>query len=421
MLDQYFKKPQTVDRIRESWLGEPIERYVVWLSDNGYAARNVERRVPILMHFSEFARERGATAFDQLPGLVDAFVDHWVRTRRRRGRTREARRHIAGAARVPVAQMLALLVPGYRYRFREPLPPPFVEAAPGFFDYLRNERGLRPLSIALYEHNLRRFQAYLERIELRTLDALSPAVLSAFAVDAGRELGKGSLSALCSHVRVFLRYLHRERVHARDLSASVDCPRVYRLSTVPRSISWDDVQRLLDSVDRRTPVGKRDFAILLLLVTYGLRAAEVAGLTLDSIDWERERLEIPGRKANHHTAFPLSAVVGAAIVDYLRHGRPESSARALFLAAQAPFPPARARLISQCASRRLRQAGIQVARAGSHTLRHSCVRRLVDAQFSLKAIGDYIGHSRPKSTEVYAKVDLEALREVALGHGEELA
>ena len=316
--------------------------------------------------------------------------------------------------------MLALLVPGYRYRFREPLPTPFVESAPGFFDYLRNERGLKALSIALYEHNLRRFHAYLERVGLHELDALSPALLSAFTVDAGGDLGKGSLSTLCSHVRVFLRYLHRERVLARDLSTSVDCPRVYRLSTVPRSISWDDMQRLLDSVDRRTPVGKRDFAILLLLVTYGLRAAEVAGLTLDSIDWEHERLEIPDRKAGHHTAFPLSAVVGTAIVDYLRHGRPESSERALFLAAQAPFQPARSRLISECAGRRLRQAGIQIARPGSHTLRHSCVRRLVEAQFSLKAIGDYIGHRRPKSTEVYAKVDLEALREVALGHGEEL-
>ena len=127
---------------------------------------------------------------------------------------------------------------------------------------------------------------------------------------------------------------------------------------MPRSISWEDVQRLLDDVDRRTPVGKRDYVILLLLVTYGLRAAEVAGLTLESIDWERERLEVPDRKAGHRTAFPLSAVVGAAIVEYLRHGRPASSLRALFLTAQAPFKPAGSRGISQCATRRLRDAGI---------------------------------------------------------------
>ena len=256
---------------------------------------------------------------------------------------------------------------------------------------------------------------------MHELEALSPALLSAFVVDAGRELGKGSLSALCSHVRVFLRYLHRERVLVRDLSTSVDRPRVYRLSTLPRSISWDGVERLLGSVDRRTPVGKRDFAILLLLVTYGLRAAEIAGLTLDSIVWERERLEIPDRKAGHHTAFPLSAVVGAAIVDSLRHGRPSSSQRTLLLAATAPFQPARAQLISQCATRHLQAAGLRVARPGSHTLCHTCVQRLDDAQFPLKTVGDSMGHRRAYSTETDAKVNLEVLREVALGHGEELA
>ena len=261
----------------------------------------------------------------------------------------------------------------------------------------------------------------LRRIGLRELEALSPAVLSAFVADAGRALSKAPLSALCGHLRVFLRHLHRERLLSRDLSASVDCPRIYRLSSIPRAVSWEDVQCLLEGVDRRTPVGKRDFAILLLLVTYGLRAAEVAGLTLDSIDWERERLEIPDRKAGHHTAFPLSAIVGGAIVDYLRDGRPASCERALFLQAQAPFRPAGFRVISDCATRRLRNAGIQVARPGSHTLRHSCVQHLVEAQFPLKAIGDYLGHRRSKSTEVYAKLDLDALREVALGDGEELA
>ena len=229
------------------------------------------------------------------------------------------------------------------------------------------------------------------------------------------------MSGLCSHLRVFLGYLHRERVLTRDLADSVDSPRLYRLSTVPRSVSWEDVERLLQGVDRRTAVGKRDYAILLLLVTYGLRAAEVAGLTLDSFDWDRERLEIPDRKAGHHAAFPLSAVVGEAIVDYLRHGRPASSERALFLQAQAPFRPVGFRVVADRATRHLRNAGIEVARPGSHTLRHSCVRRLVEAQFPLKTIGDYVGHRRPKSTEVYAKLDLEALREVALGDGEALA
>ena len=188
----------------------------------------------------------------------------------------------------------------------------------------------------------------------------------------------------------------------------------------PRSISWDDVNRVLASVDRRTAAGRRDYAILLLLVTYGLRGREIAALTLDDIDWKRERLAVPERKAGHSTAFPLSAVVGEALVDYLRHGRPQTADRHVFVRAAAPRQPIGAAAVSALARSYLLKAGVDVPRPGSHTLRHSAVQRLVDADFPLKTIGDFIGHRSARSTEVYAKVAVEALRQVALGDGEEV-
>jgi integrase len=177
---------------------------------------------------------------------------------------------------------------------------------------------------------------------------------------------------------------------------------------------------VLGAVDRRTACGKRDYAILLLLVTYGLRAREVAALTLDDIDWRRDRLAIPGRKAGHSTAFPLSAVAGEALVDYLRHGRPASTDRHVFFRAVAPAGPASRVAVSACARHYLLQAGIAVPRPGSHTLRHTCVQRLVDAGFGFKAIGDFAGHRSPASTAIYAKVAIEPLRQVALGDGEQV-
>ena len=418
MLEKYYFKPETLDRIRGCWLGEPIENYVIWLTERGHSASTIRRRVPMLMHFARFAGAHGASRFEALPGLIDGFVEHWVRTRRRKGRTKEAKRHIAGVARVPVEQMLSLLLPGYTRPRPAPLPWPFVDSAPGFFDFLHRERGLRKTSIDLYRTNLRRLERYLQHIELDDIGALCPAVLSALTIESSKRLCKGALRALCAHVRVFLRYAYREGLIDRDLSKSVECPRVYRLSRVPRSISWDEVRRMLEAVERRTPSGKRDLAILLLLVTYGLRAREVAAMTLDSIDWQRERLRVPDRKAAHNTAFPLSSAVSEAIVDYLRFGRPESAHRTLFLCAKPPFRPINFAVVSARAARHLRNAGISVARPGSHTLRHACVQRLVDARFPLKTIGDYIGHRNPKSTEIYSKLDLEALRDVALGDGE---
>lgn len=221
-----------------------------------------------------------------------------------------------------------------------------------------------------------------------------------------------------SVLRVFLRYVHREGVLPADLSDVVGWPQVYRLSSIPRSITWDDVNRVLAGVDRRTPCGRRDYAMLLLLVTYGLRGREVAELTLDDIDWKRDRLAVPERKAGHSTAFPLSAVVGEALLDYLRNGRPQTLDRHVFFRAVAPVRPIGYAAVSARAAHYLLKAGVAVPRPGSHTLRHSTVQRLVDADFDLKTIGDFIGHRSARSTEIYAKVAVESLREVALGDGE---
>ena len=159
---------------------------------------------------------------------------------------------------------------------------------------------------------------------------------------------------------------------------------------------------------------------MLLIVTYGLRSREVAALTLDDIDWQRERLAVPERKAGHSTAFPLSSVVGEALVDYLRNGRPAATARQMFFRAVAPQRPIGPAAVSSLARAHLLKAGVDVPRPGSHTLRHSAVQRLVDADFDLKTIGDFVGHRSARSTEIYAKVAVEALREVALGDGEEV-
>jgi integrase/recombinase XerD len=418
MLERYFVKPQTVDRIRNGWLGEPIERYVSRLTEQGYSPRIVYRSVPLLMRFGEFAWRHGARRWDELPGQVDDFVKKWVRLHGTHCKGREAKRKLASEARNPVLQMLSLLLPEFKGQRRPALPEPFVKQAPEFWRYLREERGLRAASIDLYTHNLRRLERYLQTIGLHELEALSPAVLSGFVTHAGQALAKETLSGLCAHLRVFLGYLYRERLVPTDLSVSVDCPRVYRLAKLPRSIAWSDVQRLLSAVDRRTPVGKRDYAIVLLLITYGLRAREVAALRLDAIDWQRERLQVPERKAGHCTAFPLTPIVGNAIVDYLQHGRPKSTERLLFLCATAPHAPVSWAVVSQRTTHYLQTTGIEVHRPGSHSLRHTCVQRLVDAQLSLEVIGDYLGHRHPKSTEIYTKIEIEALREVALGEGE---
>jgi len=418
MLEQYFIKPATIDRFRCSWIATEIEAYVVWLVDEGFSAKSIWRRVPIVFSFGEFGRTRGADTIAQLAAFLDAFVAERVADHHRRTRST---RPMAKEVRGPLEQMLSIVLPGFDPTGRRPRPQPFADVAPRFFDYLVEERGLRPASIYHYRHHLDRCETYLRRIGVCSIGELSPTILSAYVIErAGAGLAKSTVRDSAGVLRVFLRYVHRQGVLGADLSGAVGWPQVYRLSSVPRSISWEDVNRVLASVDRRTEAGRRDYAILLLLVTYGLRGREIAALSLDDVGWKNDRLKIPERKAGHSTAFPLSPVVGEAILDYLRRGRPETSDRHVFFRAVAPRRPIGAAAVSSLCRAYLLKAGVEVPRPGSHTLRHSAVQHLVDADFDLKTIGDFIGHRSARSTEVYAKVAVEALREVALGDGEEV-
>jgi site-specific recombinase XerD len=392
-----------------------LEQYVAWMREHRYSTRCVIARVPALIHFGDFARDRGAATWDQLPEHVEPFIEHWVRAHYRRDH-KGSTATFARRLRRPIHQFLGVITPAAVARPARP--EPLAARVPGYFDYLRTVCGLRERSLGEHRRLLRLFEAYLDRIELRELRAVSPAVLGGFVTTIGAHYGKRTVQRTCAVLKGLFRYLHQASAVDRDLSKFVEAPRQYRLARIPRAISWDEVRRLLDAVDRRTPVGKRDYAILLLLVTYGLRAREVAALRPVDIDWKRERLQVPDRKAGHSTAYPLSPIVGDAIVDYLKNGRPDAPSPALFVHAAAPYAPINDVTVSQRAHWYLRKIDLGVPHAGSHTLRHACVQRLVDAQLSLKAIGDYVGHRSPTSTAVYTKIDIEGLREVALGNGE---
>jgi integrase len=391
MLERYFAKPSTIDRIRANWLAPQIEQYVEWLDTNHYAPRNVHRRVPILCHFGDFARQRGETDVHIALSFVEDFASKWVEDRGLNCRTVQARNKALEDARNPVRQMLLLATKGVVSVNRQQKKIPFTGDVPGFLQYLREERGLRETSIRHYIHYLHRFADYLKRTGVASLSSLSPALLAAFVVDTAPGMAKTSRRNMCG--------------------ALVD---------VPRSVTWDEVRMMFEAVDRRTVRGRRDYAILLLLVTYGLRAHEVARMTVDDIDWKRDRLQIPERKAGHWTAYPLASVVAEALIEYLQSGRPQTDDRHIFFQTLAPRAPIRSSAISSAVAIYLRKAGVQVHRAGSHTLRHTCVQRLIDAEFPFKTIGDYVGHRSPQSTEIYTKVAIATLRAVAMGDGEAL-
>ena len=340
MLNRYFIRPTTIDRIRASWIGDPIERYVVWLGEQGYAARNVFVRVPILLRFGEFAQGTGASSWEELPAHVEPFVENWL-TRQGREYSQPQRQTSVRGVRNPIQQLLRLILP-HHMENKSSLPDPFADVVPVFFDFLRQERGLREATLVQYRHYLQRLQDYLHRVRQPLLPDLPLTTVSAFITDSGATIDKRSVQSLCSILKVFFRYLFRAGLMARDLSKAIESPRRYRFSNLPRSITWSEVEQMLQKVDRRSTVGKRDYVVLLLLVTYGLRAREVGALTLDDIDWKRDYLHIRGRKAGHSTAYPLAPLVGEALLDYLKHGTPKTTERAVFFELMRPIRHCRA-------------------------------------------------------------------------------
>lgn len=411
MLEHYFVRPTTVDRMRAAWLGASIERFVDWLHEHRYQRAYVVSRVQILVHLARYAEDRGVTTIAGLPDLIPGFASQWVSTHHRSFH-KGIRVALKARTTRPICQFLSVVDPGYRVR--APRAIPFEREVPDFIDRLAKDRGLTSRSIDAYYRELGRFEEFLRRLEVGNLADLTPTLLTAYVTERSQRHSPRTIRECCTVLKAFTTDLHRRGILRRPVADAVEAPRAYRLARIPRAISWPDVERLLQGIDRRTPLGRRDYAILLLLVTYGLRAREVAFLTLDAFDWKRGRVLVRDRKAGHSTAYPLSPAVAGALVDYLEHARPKTTERRVFIQTHAPYSAINDIVVSQRVTFHLRKTGIQVHRGGSHTLRHTCVQRLVDTAFSLKSVGDYLGHGSTTSTAVYAKVDIERLRPLAL-------
>jgi site-specific recombinase XerD len=188
---------------------------------------------------------------------------------------------------------------------------------------------------------------------------------------------------------------------------------VYTHEALPSGPSWKEVKRLVRSLKSNNPADIRDLPIFLLLSAYGLRVGEVVRLQIDDINWELNQISISRTKQRRSQIYPLTPTVGNAIFRYVKNVRPQSFGRALFFTVNAPIRPMTVSSIQHIVHRRFKRLHIQSPHWGPHSLRHACATHLVSEGLTLKEVGDLLGHRYPSSTRVYAKVDINGLREVA--------
>lgn len=251
----------------------------------------------------------------------------------------------------------------------------------------------------------------------KTVAGLSVADLDAYVGKRSRGMRRTSIAVVVSLVRGVLRHLYRSGLMPQDLSAELEGPPLYALEGIPSVIGPQDVRKALQGLKQdHRPVGRRDYAVWMLLVTYGLRAGEIKALQLSDIDWRGERLRIRHAKTGAYSELPLLSAPAAALLSYLKHGRPVSPAREVFLRAQAPYVGWAANTsLRDVIARRLAAVGVRPAgRCGPHALRHARAVSLLRGGVPLKVIADVLGHRAERSTAVYLKLATEDLRAVAL-------
>lgn len=369
----------------------------------GYTPLTAATHIRLVAHLSRWLARQGV----EVSGLTPATVDAYFAERRAAG-------YIAYVTRRALRPLL-----GYLRRLGVlPAPAPEVPASPEerllarYRDYLTIERALASATVELNVRMVRPF--LLDRLSARKgrldLERLTAGEVTAFVVALSRQRPK-SVQRMVTALRSLLGFLHVAGIMDRSLATAVPSVAGWTQTGLPKALDSDQVAALLASCDERTPTGRRDLAILTVLVRLALRAGEVAALMLDDIDWRRGEITVRG-KGNRHDRLPLPADVGERIVAYLRDGRPAAAQdRAVFVRAQAPYRALRSNAVTTVVVNAGRRADLGVI--GAHRLRHSAATAMLRSGGSLTEIGQTLRHIRPLTTALYAKVDVEALRQLA--------
>jgi site-specific recombinase XerD len=282
-----------------------------------------------------------------------------------------------------------------------------------YANHLREVRGFAASTIC---HHRYASQCFLNHLKAKKifLGSIQPKDVEAYVNKTGKRLSRASLQHDIAALRGFLRFLATDGRTPTGLDRRIDTPRLYRLEQLPRALPWDTVTLLLRSIETTSAMGLRDYAMFLLIATYGLRASEVVALSLDDILWRQGILRIHQRKTSSPLELPLTNEVLAVMVRHLKRTPPPAPYRRVFLRMRAPIGMLKPTAVTEAFQAAARKSGLNIPYQGPHCLRHSYALHLLKNGTPLKTIGDILGHRTAESTSMYLRLATGDLREVAL-------
>lgn len=378
-----------------------LDAFASHLDAQGYKRHLLGRQIRVVAHFSRWLEAERIS--------VEMITDEQVR------------RFFASVVRRRKVQLGEQAAVGHFVDFLrqqgviDPLPAPeqttpVQQAVRAFSMYLLQERALSQRTPIKYCPFVEQFLSGRFGQGPVQFETLRAADVVGFVQQQAAHLSPAVAKSATTALRAFFRYLRHSGLLARDLVAAVPTVPHWSMTGIPRAIAPEHVRAVLDHCPRDTSVGRRDYAILLLLARLGLRAGEIVSLSLESIDWEAGVISICGKGAQS-ASLPLPVDVGEAIADYLRHGRPRGDSRRLFLRALAPLRGlGAAQTVTTIVAAALKRAGVDTPHHGAHQFRHALAADMLRHGATLTEIAGVLRHRHIKTTGIYAKVDFAALR-----------
>lgn len=413
MLEHWYKERRTLVDFRRGPLGPYFDGFAAHLKERGYSFTCGRAMLGRGCLFNNFLIDTGITDCKAVtPALIEDFLGVYLRDFRTTSRTYS---YSPGASvRCSLQHLFDYLVDA---KVLKPIPvkresTPYDWMLNPYVQYLRKECQLTEPTILRGRKWVQIFLAGLGAKSARELKALRPETIETYLKQHLKDSPENLRNLSCA-LRKFLRYCAQKGYTRTDLSGVIPTLPSYRLASLPKGMEDSQLERVLKAIPKDTPVGSRDYALMILMMAYGIRGKSVAELLLEDLYWPRSTVRIRAQKGGKEVVLPLMDAVGEAILGYLRH-RPETSFREVFLTVKAPFRPLNSVAVSRIVRHHMQRAGVKMPRSGSNTLRHSWAIRALAHDSPMKCIADVLGHRCLDTTFIYAKADLKTLRQVAM-------
>ena len=418
-LEQLFECPRTLKRLRSAPLGKLLEGFCNWLLQQGFSRGAIRQHLFSVSHLNEYLG--GPRSLPRqgisLREVEDFFKAYSLQCSNRQARVGHLRRVGYSVNRfLHYLRELGRLDSLRRPEVYQPLLDAYLQ---WMHHYQRASEGTRELR----SHSITQFLRWLgPEATSEGLLKLTAERIEKFFLRYAQTMGRSARHSMQSALRSFLRFCLHQGYIKRPLYLAVPTLRTYKLATVPRGLSDTEAQQVLRCIHRNSHAGRRDYAIVQLLYTYGVRGGQLRALRLEDIDWVKNQILFKASKHGKDSRLPLTAEAGESLLDYLQHARPPSSYPHVFLTCRAPYHPlTHSNSLSAIVERHLRAAGIEFPSKGAHVFRHCFATRMLHQGHSLKAIADLLGHRHLGTTFLYTKVNFNALKQVGLEWPQEVS